>query len=153
MRAARALAAALLVALAVPAAAVQPDEVLADPALETRAREISRGLRCLVCRNESIDESNAPLARDLRLLVRERLLAGDSDAAAVAYIVDRYGEYVLLRPTTGGANLLLWASGPLMLAAGAGVAFAYIRRRRAAGEPAPPLSAEEQRRLDEILRS
>ncbi len=149
-------AAAVAAALAgqtLPAAAVQPDEMLADPVLEARARAISKGLRCLVCRNESIDESNAPLARDLRLLVRERLVAGDSDAAAVAYIVERFGEFVLLRPTTGGANLLLWIAGPLMLLAGGAVGLVYLRRRAAAAEPAATLSPEEQRRLDEILRS
>ncbi|MFN6978963.1 MAG: cytochrome c-type biogenesis protein CcmH, partial [Gemmobacter sp.] len=110
-------AAALALALgllAAPAHAVQPDEVLADPALEARARAISTNLRCLVCRNESIDESNAPLARDLRLLVRERLLMGETDAEVLAYIVRGdetfagYGEYVLLRPTATGSNLILW---------------------------------------------
>ncbi|HEU0220888.1 MAG TPA: cytochrome c-type biogenesis protein, partial [Paracoccaceae bacterium] len=99
----------LLLALwlpAAPAPAVQPDEMLADPALEARAREISRELRCLVCRNESIDESNASLARDLRLLVRERLVAGDTNEAVTDYVVARYGEYVLLRPSFSGANAL-----------------------------------------------
>ncbi|RMD49780.1 MAG: cytochrome c-type biogenesis protein CcmH, partial [Alphaproteobacteria bacterium] len=95
--------------------AVEPDEMLADPALEARARAISKQLRCLVCRNESIDESNAKLARDLRLLVRERLKAGDSDEEVIAYIVDRYGEFVLLKPRARGVNLLLWLAGPLML--------------------------------------
>ena len=104
--------------MAAPVWAVQPDEILDNPALEARARDISAGLRCLVCRNESIDESNAELARDLRLLVRERLVAGDSNEEVVDYIVDRYGEYVLLNPTTGGANLLLWLAGPLMLGRG-----------------------------------
>ncbi|MCC6303817.1 MAG: cytochrome c-type biogenesis protein CcmH [Rhodobacteraceae bacterium] len=146
-------AAAALAGLVRPAAAVQPDEMLADPVLEARARAISKGLRCLVCRNESIDESNAPLARDLRLLVRERLVAGDSDEAAVDYIVERFGEFVLLRPTAGGANIMLWIAGPLMLLAGGAVGLAYLRRRAAAAEPAAALSPEEQRRLDEILRS
>jgi cytochrome c-type biogenesis protein CcmH len=147
------LVALALALLAGPALAVQPDEMLPDPALEARAREISAGLRCLVCRNESIDESNAELARDLRLLVRERLLAGDSDAEVVAFVVDRYGEYVLLRPTASGANLLLWIAGPAMLAAALGAAAVYVRRRRAAPEPAtPPLSEAEKARLDEILR-
>jgi cytochrome c-type biogenesis protein CcmH len=95
---------ALMLALLAPAGAVQPDEVLADPALESRARAISADLRCLVCRNESIDESNAELARDMRLLVRERLVAGDSDAEVVAFMVDRYGEYVLLRPQRDGVE-------------------------------------------------
>ena len=103
---------AVLLTLTGPAWAVQPDEVLDDPALEERARELSKDLRCLVCRNESIDESNADLARDLRILVRERLMAGDSNAEAMDFIVDRYGEYVLLRPTASGANWVLWAAGP-----------------------------------------
>lgn len=142
---------AVLVALAAPAFAVQPDEVLADPALEARAREISKGLRCLVCRNESIDESNADLARDLRVLLRERLVAGDSDAAAVDYIVDRYGEYVLLKPTAGGANWLLWAAGPLMLILAGGIGLFYLRGRARAPEPEAGLSADERERLKRIL--
>jgi cytochrome c-type biogenesis protein CcmH len=131
--------------------AVQPDEVLPDPALEERARGISAGLRCLVCRNESIDESNAGLARDLRLLVRERLVAGDSDAEVVAFVVDRYGEYVLLRPTLGGANLLLWLAGPAMLLIAGGIAAAYLRRRARAVAPAG-LSPDEEERLRELLK-
>ncbi|MGA1633349.1 MAG: cytochrome c-type biogenesis protein [Gemmobacter sp.] len=145
---------ALCVALALwsgPALAVQPDEVLADPALEERARDISAGLRCLVCRNESIDESNAGLARDLRLLVRERLVAGDSDAEVVAFVVDRYGEYVLLRPTLGGANLLLWLAGPAMLMLVGGIAIGYLRARARATPPAT-LSPEEEARLRDLLR-
>lgn len=143
----------LLIAIltATPAMAVQPDEVLSDPALESRARELSRGLRCLVCRNESIDDSNASLARDLRLLLRERLTEGDSDAEAVAFIVDRYGEFVLLNPTTGGANLILWWAGPAMLAAGLGISALYLRRRRTAVEPDVALSTTEAARLNEIL--
>ncbi len=133
-----------------PAWAVQPDEVLDDPALEARARELSKGLRCLVCRNESIDESNAGLARDLRLLVRERLVAGDSDEQAVAFIVDRYGEYVLLRPTTSGSNWMLWAAGPLMLLLAAVMGTVYLRGRSSAKEAG--LSDEEQARLREILK-
>ncbi|EGJ21088.1 cytochrome c maturation protein, CcmH [Cereibacter sphaeroides WS8N] len=148
------LAALLLAALlATPAFAVQPDEILPDPALETRARDISQGLRCLVCRNENIDDSNAQLARDLRLLVRERLVAGDSDAEVVEFVVDRYGEYVLLNPTTGGANLILWIAGPAMLAGGLGLAALYLRRRRTAPDAASAaLSDEEQARLAEILK-
>ena len=142
-----------LCVLAAPALAVQPDEILGDPALEARARDISAGLRCLVCRNESIDESNAELARDLRLLVRERLVAGDTDEEAVAYIVDRYGEYVLLNPTATGANLILWLAGPLMLGAGLVIAGLYLRRRASAPEAeAVRLSAEEEARLRDILR-
>ncbi|SNS23432.1 cytochrome c-type biogenesis protein CcmH [[Luteovulum] sphaeroides subsp. megalophilum] len=148
------LAALLLAALlATPAFAVQPDEILPDPALEARARDISQGLRCLVCRNENIDDSNAQLARDLRLLVRERLAAGDSDAEVVEFVVDRYGEYVLLNPTTGGANLILWIAGPAMLAGGLGLAALYLRRRRTAPDAASAtLSDEEQARLAEILK-
>ena len=119
----------ILALLAAPVWAVQPDEILDDPVLEERARELSKGLRCLVCRNESIDDSNADLARDLRLLVRERLVAGDSDEEAIDFIVARYGEYVLLKPQTGGANLFLWAAGPLMLILAGGLAVAYLRRR------------------------
>lgn len=149
----RACAVALMLGLSAPAQAVQPDEVLADPVLEERARELSKDLRCLVCRNESIDESNAELARDLRLLVRERLVAGDSNEEAKAFIVDRYGEYVLLRPTANGANWLLWASGPLMLLIAAGIGFLYLRGRDKAAKPAVEarLSDDEEKRLREIL--
>lgn len=139
-----------LVLAASPAFAVQPDEMLADPALEARAREISKGLRCLVCRNESIDESNASLARDLRILLRERLTAGDSDTEAVEYIVARYGEYVLLNPTRGGANWLLWAAGPLMLLMAGGMAWAYLRGRVPA-TPEARLTEAEEERLRRIL--
>ena len=143
---------ALALLLAVPAGAVQPDEVLSDPVLESRARELSKGLRCLVCRNESIDESHADLARDLRLLLRERLVAGDSDDEAITFIVDRYGEYVLLTPTTGGSNLILWIAGPAMLGAGGLIAALYLRRRgRGDGPGAEALTEDESRRLDEIL--
>lgn len=134
-----------------PAVAVQPDEILPDPALESRARDLSRGLRCLVCRNENIDDSNASLARDLRLLLRERLVAGDTNAEAVAFIVDRYGEFVLLNPTAGGANLILWWAGPAMLVGGLGISALYLRRRRTAIDPDAPLSAIEAARLTEIL--
>jgi len=143
----------LALCLAAPVWAVQPDEVLDDPVLEERARDISGGLRCLVCRNESIDESNAELARDLRLLVRERLTAGDSDAEVVRYVVDRYGEYVLLRPAFGGANIVLWLAPAALLLAGGAVAVAFIRRRTRASAPGETaLSPEEQARLDEILK-
>lgn len=142
-----------LALIASPAFAVNPDEVLSDPVLEARARSISAGLRCVVCQGENIDESNADIARDLRLLVRERLLDGDDDEEVMAYIVDRYGEYVLMKPTTGGANLLLWGAGPalfVLAALGAGI---YIRRRSKAPEPEAKLSAEEQARLDELMKS
>jgi len=145
-----ALAAALL---AGPALAVQPDEVLDDPVLESRARALSEGLRCLVCRNESIDESNADLARDMRLLLRERLVEGDTDAEAVAFLVDRYGEYVLLRPTTTGANLILWIAAPAMLLGGGLIAGLYLRRRASAETPgAHGLSEDEKARLTQLLR-
>jgi cytochrome c-type biogenesis protein CcmH len=142
---------ALIFALAAPALrAVEPAEMLAEPALEARAREISRGLRCLVCRNETIDDSDAALARDLRILLRDRILAGDSDAEAVGFIVDRYGEYVLLRPQTNGSALVVWLAGPVTLLLGAGIALHMLRRRaRAAGPEA--LSDVEEQRLAEIL--
>jgi len=142
----------ILCLLASPAFAVQPDEVLKDPALEARARAISQGLRCPVCQSESIDDSNADIARDLRILVRDRLLAGDTDAQAVDFIVARYGEYVLLRPTGRGANMVLWIAGPVMLLAGLGMAALYFRRRRA-GAPAEALTAQEEARLNDILKS
>ena len=145
----------ILCLLASPIWAVEPDEMLADPVLEERARDISAGLRCVVCRNESIDESNADLARDLRLLVRERLVEGDSDDEVVDYIVERYGEYVLLRPTLTGSNLVLWLAGPGMALIGLGLAFGYLRsqsRRKAEGEAAPTgLSDAEQARLRQIM--
>ena len=142
---------ALLLALvAAPAFAVEPDEVLDDPALEARARDISAGLRCPVCRNESIDESNAGVSRDLRLMVRERLVAGDSDAEAVQAVVDRYGEYVLLRPDASGANLILWLAAPGLLFLAGGVAFVSIRRR--ASGPEDRLTEDEEARLRDILK-
>ncbi|WP_170580323.1 cytochrome c-type biogenesis protein [Ruegeria arenilitoris] len=143
----------LLLLLASPLMAVQPDEVLDDPVLEARARDISTGLRCLVCRNESIDESNAELARDLRILLRERLVAGDTDEEAVAYIVDRYGEYVLLKPTTTGANLLLWLAGPAMLLIAAGLGWNFLRGRARVEETSAGdgLSDDEKERLRRIL--
>jgi cytochrome c-type biogenesis protein CcmH len=143
----------ILLLLAGPLAAVQPDEVLQDPVLEARARDLSKGLRCLVCRNESIDESNASLARDLRILLRDRLQAGDSDAQAVDFIVSRYGDYVLLKPDARGANWLLWAAGPLMLLLAGGGGAIYLRgRSRARTTTDVPLNAEEQARLNDILR-
>lgn len=141
----------ILSLLAAPVLAVEPDEILDDPKLEERARELSKGLRCLVCRNESIDESNADLAKDLRLLVRERLVAGDSDDEVIDFVVDRYGEYVLLKPTTGGANLVLWATGPLVMLLAVGAGAAFVRSRRRATQPAESLTDEEQARLKEIM--
>ena len=130
--------------------AVTPDEVLDDPVLEERARGLSAQLRCMVCRNESIDESNADLARDMRLLVRERLVAGDSDEEVIAFLVARYGEYVLLTPTATGANLVLWLAAPAMLLFGGGIAALYLRSR---AKPKPPgaLSDDEKKRLAELL--
>jgi len=133
--------------------AVQPDEVLSDPALEERAREISKGLRCPVCQNESIDESHANIARDLRLLVRDRLVEGDSDEEVVDFVVERYGEFVLLRPTIGGSNWLLWAAGPLMLIIAMILGFFYLRGRSDATAPQEnALSEAETARLREILK-
>ncbi len=137
--------------LATPVLAVQPDEILPDPALEARAREISKLLRCPVCQGENIDDSNADISRDLRLMVRERLLAGDSNDAVVDYVVDRYGEFVLFEPRATGANLLLWLAGPGMLILGGGIAFLWVRSRRNAGAPAA-LTPEEEARLREILK-
>lgn len=148
--AAPALAAGLLggPGLLAPAWAVLPDEVLADHAQEARARALSGELRCMVCQNESIDESNAPLARDLRVLVRQRIQAGDSDQAIKAFLTARYGDFVLLRPPVEGRTLLLWLGPFAVLAAGlAGVALAG--RRRAAGPV--PLTPDEQARLDRLM--
>jgi cytochrome c-type biogenesis protein CcmH len=145
----------LLLALALmasPAFAVNPDEVLDDPAMEARARDISAQLRCVVCRGENIDESNASIARDLRLLVRERLVAGDSNDEAIAFVVDRYGEYVLMKPTTGGANVLLWWAGPALFVTAALGAGIYLRRRSRSAEPAAALSDSEKERLDELMK-
>ena len=136
-----------------PVAAVQPDEILDDPALEQRARDLSKGLRCLVCRNENIDDSNAELARDLRLLVRERLVAGDTNDEVMAFVTDRYGEYVLLRPRTSGTNIVLYGAGPAMLLIALIVGFGYTRRRSTARTPTErKLSDEEEARLQEILK-
>jgi cytochrome c-type biogenesis protein CcmH len=138
-----------LILLVTPAAAVQPDEMLADPALETRARDISRDIRCPVCQGETIDDSNAPIARDLRIIIRERLVAGDTDTEVVEYIVARYGEGVLFRPPAEGANLVLWLAGPALLLAGIAVAVAAARRRAA---PEAMLSLEDEARVREILK-
>jgi len=135
---------------AAPALAVQPDEVLKDPVLEHRAREISGGLRCLVCQNQSIDDSDAPLAKDLRILVRERLKAGDTDREVKQYLVQRYGEFVLLRPVFGVHTLLLWLTPALVLALGGFGIYTAVRRRRT---PAPaPLDETERAEVERILR-
>lgn len=140
-----------LALLSGPALAVQPDEILPDAAQEARARELSKELRCLVCQNQSIDDSDAPLAKDLRLLVRERIEAGDSNQQVLDFLVARYGEFVLLRPTFHGANLLLWAAPFAVLVIGAAGAVVAYRRRRASTEPATPLSPEEEARLRAAL--
>jgi cytochrome c-type biogenesis protein CcmH/NrfF len=143
---------AMLLALgfARPAHAVMPDEVLADPALEARARALSEGLRCMVCQNQSIDESDADLARDLRILVRERLKAGDSDRQVIDYLVSRYGEFVLLKPRFGLRNALLWGA-PLLILVGGGVFVASAARRRPS-TGAMSLTDEEKTALDALLR-
>ncbi|MGB8400251.1 cytochrome c-type biogenesis protein [Bradyrhizobium sp.] len=134
--------------------AVQPDEIMADPAKEARARDLSRELRCMVCQNQSIDDSDAPLARDLRLLVRERIAGGDGDAQVIDFLVARYGEFVLLRPRFGPHTLVPWLLPPLALAGG-GFALWRLSRRRAksaaAGGSAPRLSAEEEARLKQLM--
>jgi cytochrome c-type biogenesis protein CcmH len=141
---------AVLVVL-VPAHAVEPGEMLKDPALEARARKISQELRCVVCQNQSIDDSNAPLAHDLRVIVRERLAAGDSDTQVLAFVEARYGEFVLLRPRLKPQTVLLWLT-PLLLLAGAGIFLLRARSRLPPRTPPAPLSADEQRRLQSLLR-
>ncbi len=152
-KSARAIVILLSLLVAGAAHAVQPNEVLKDPALESRARGLSTNLRCLVCQNQSIDDSDAPLARDLRLLVRERLVAGDSDAEVTRFLVARYGEFVLLRPPLGWHTLALWLTPVLLLTlavGGIGWRLAAARRRQAAPLQAP-LTADEQRRLAGLL--
>lgn len=147
----RALALALLLAASPASAALDPREMLPDPAQEARARDISKDLRCLVCQNQSIDDSNADLARDLRLVVRERIAAGDSNEQVRAFVIARYGEYVLLTPPFNARTAALWAGPPIVLLIGATIAFFYLRRRPAAAAPAP-LSAAERARLDKLLK-
>ena len=139
-----------LMLLAAPAVhAVQPDEIMADPVKEARARELSRELRCMVCQNQSIDDSDAPLARDLRLLVRERIAAGDSNSQVLDFLVARYGEFVLLKPRFERQTMLLWLLAPLLLAGGG---FALWRQnRRRADVPTPPLTPDEQARLAALM--
>ena len=143
---------ALLAALALPALAVEPNARLADPVLEGRARTLSKGLRCMVCQNESIDESGADLARDVRVKLRERLTAGDTDEAAVRFIVDRYGKFVLLNPPIEPATYVLWFSPVVILGVATGGILAAIRRRKAAATPPPPLDAAEQARLAALMQ-
>jgi len=143
---------ALMLALPGTAHAVEPNEILSDPALEARAREISKELRCLVCQNQSIDDSNAALARDLRVLVRERLRAGDSNDEAIRFIVDRYGDFVLLNPPFKPSTWLLWLGPGLVFVAGGWGTVVWIRRRRLAAAEAPrPLDEDEERRLASLL--
>ena len=141
----------LSLAIAGPAQAVRPDEMLPDPALEARAREVSRELRCLVCRNQSIDDSDADLAHDLRVLVRERIKAGDRDDQVVAYVRARYGDFVLLRPPFAVVTLLLWGGPALILLLGGIAVSRYYRARGRSDGSAPPLSPEERRRLAAVL--
>jgi cytochrome c-type biogenesis protein CcmH len=140
---------ALLLACA-PGHAVEPTEMLKDPALEARARDIGRGLRCVVCQNQSIDDSNAEVAHDMRRAVRDRLTAGDSDQQVYDFMVARYGDYVLLRPPLKSSTLLLWLGAPLLLILVGGVLLLAAHRRRPAAVP-QPLSAEEQRKLAALL--
>jgi cytochrome c-type biogenesis protein CcmH len=141
----------LVLSAVAPAVAVQPDEVLKDSALEARARGLSRELRCLVCQNQSIDDSDADLAHDLRVLVRERLTAGDSDTQVIDFLVARYGEFVLLKPRFAWHNAMLWMTPVAALVAGAIAMFRALRRRRAAPAGTVPLSPEEERRLAEVI--
>ena len=136
--------------LLTPAYAVEPGEVMADPALEARARNLSTDLRCLVCQNQSIDDSHAPLAKDLRLLVRERLQAGDSDDQVRTYLVQRYGDFVLLKPPLRIGTLLLWGA-PLMVLLAGGFGLLLASRRRVSVAATSSLSADEQARLDKLL--
>ena len=133
------------------AVAVEPDEILSNPVLEARARHLSAELRCLVCQNQSIDDSNAPLARDLRLLVRERLKAGDKDDQIIDYVVARYGEFVLLRPSFSAATIVLWLAPLALLGVALLLARGVMRTRAVTGGPAEQLSADEKARLAAIL--
>jgi cytochrome c-type biogenesis protein CcmH len=136
--------------LAFPALAVEPSEMLKDPALEARAREIGRALRCVVCQNQAIDDSSAEVAHDMRRAVRERLTAGDSDDAVFAFMVARYGDYVLLKPPFKSGTLLLWLGGPLVLLVAGGALLLAARKRRVP-EPPAPLTEEERRRVEALL--
>jgi cytochrome c-type biogenesis protein CcmH len=156
-RAAAILALAAAIAFGSPAYAVQPDEILADPIKEARARELSKELRCMVCQNQSIDDSDAPLARDLRLLVRERVSAGDTDSQVIDFLVARYGEFVLLKPRFNPHTVLLWLLPPLALMGGGIALWVYSNRRSRAGgldqESGLKLTPEEVARLEELLAS
>ena len=146
----------VLIMAASAACAVQPDEIMSDPVKEARARDLSRELRCMVCQNQSIDDSEAPLAKDLRVLVRERIAAGDSDAQVIDFLVARYGEFVLLKPRLNSHTWILWLLPPLVLAGGGIALWMQARRRRnsVAGEEDPALlklSAEEEARLERLI--
>ncbi|MEE8394192.1 MAG: cytochrome c-type biogenesis protein [Rhodospirillales bacterium] len=152
MRAALIIISLLLAAVPAPLGAVDPSEMLDDPVLEARAREISKGLRCLVCQNQSIDDSDATLARDLRLLVRQRLTAGDTDDQVIDYVVSRYGDFVLLRPPLKSYTLVLWIGPAVILGVGIWGVAVYLRRRPlAATGPAQALSEEEEKRLEALI--
>ena len=141
-------------ALSSVAHAVQPDEIMSDPAQEARARALSREYRCMVCQNQSIDDSDAPLARDLRLLVRERIAAGDSDSQVTDFLVARYGEFVLLKPRVSRETLLLWLIPPLALAGGALALWLHMRRRRSGSpsdNPALALTPDEKAKLEKLM--
>tara|TARA_B100000214_G_scaffold119234_1_gene84266 strand:- start:501 stop:977 length:477 start_codon:yes stop_codon:yes gene_type:complete len=144
-----------VIAIYSPVIAVEPDEVLDNPSLEERARQISKDLRCLVCQNESIDESDAALARDLRVLVRERLQVGDSNEEVLQFVVDRYGEFALLRPRIDGVNYVLWWFGPLFLIFSIITAVTYVRKLRkisnSSNDLSAPLNDEERKKLNEIM--
>jgi cytochrome c-type biogenesis protein CcmH len=146
-----ALVAVTINLVTLPVKAVQPDEVLQDPALEARARHISEGLRCLVCQNQSIDDSEAPLAKDLRVLVRERLTAGDTDQQIEDFVVARYGEFVLLKPRFTAHTLLLWFATPAMFLLALLIVVLAYRRRATAASPPAALSETEERKLKSLL--
>ncbi len=149
----RAILLCLSLLMAMPAWAVQPDEILPDPALESRARDLSRQLRCPVCQGESIDDSNAPISRDLRLYVRERLVAGDTDQQAIDAVVDRYGEFVLFEPRASGMNWVLWLAGPVMALTALLIGWVFLRSRRMRNETPPEdLTEAERERLNSIMR-
>ena len=150
-RALLALLAMVAVSVAAPVFAVQPDEVLPDPALEARARAISAGLRCLVCQNQSIDDSDALLARDLRILVRDRLKAGDSDEQIIDFVVDRYGEFVLLKPRFEPHTMLLWLATPMVGLLAITMVILAARRRKIEANQTVPLSKSEQQKLKKLL--
>ncbi len=149
----RLVALLLTLLLAAPAFAfIAPDEILPDPAQEARARAITAELRCVVCQGQALDESEAPIARDLRMIVREQIVAGRSDGEVFAFLTDRYGEYVLYRPPFTLANAALWLAGPVLLLVGGTIAFGFVRRRAAAPAPdRPALDEEERGRLSRIM--